>query len=47
MFGDKEHASLGGAISSPRHLDRRRQAANARVSQLDVIHVTFAFCTRV
>ena len=36
MFGDKEHASLGGAISSPRHLDRRRQAANARVSQFDI-----------
>jgi len=47
MFGDEEHASLGGAISSSRHLDRRCQAANARVSQLDVIHVTFAFCTRV
>ena len=36
MFGDAEHASLDGAISSPRHLDRRRQAANARVSQFDI-----------
>ena len=36
MFGDADHASLGVAISSPRHLDRRRQAANARVSQFDI-----------
>jgi len=36
MFGNEEHTSLGGAISSPRHLDRRRQAANARVSQFDI-----------
>ena len=36
MFGDEDNAIMGGSISSPRHIDRRRQAANARVSQFDI-----------
>jgi hypothetical protein len=36
MFGDEDNASLGGSISSPRHIDRCRQAANAWVRQFDI-----------
>ena len=36
MFDDEDNATLGGSISSPRHIDRRRQAANARVSHFDI-----------
>ena len=36
MFGDEDNALMGGSISSPRHIDRCRQAANARVSQFDI-----------
>jgi hypothetical protein len=36
MFGGEERTSLGGAISSPRHIDHCRHAATARVSQFDI-----------
>ena len=36
MPGDETTPFVGGAISSPRNLDRRRQAATARVSQFDI-----------
>ena len=36
MPGDETTTFVGGAISSPRNLDRRRQAATARVSQFDI-----------
>ena len=36
LFGDNEDALLGGSISSPRQVDRRRQAANAKVSPFDI-----------
>jgi hypothetical protein len=36
MFGDEDHASLDGAISSPCHVDCQRHAATARVSQFDI-----------
>jgi hypothetical protein len=36
MFGNEDAAHLGGSISSPRNIDRRCQAATARVSQFDI-----------
>jgi hypothetical protein len=36
MPGHETTTFVGGAISSPRNLDRRRQAATARVSQFDI-----------
>jgi hypothetical protein len=42
MFGDEDTALLGGSISSPRNIDRRRQAATARVSQFDIAALTNA-----
>lgn len=36
LLSDNETTSLGGSITSPRHADRRRQAANARVSPFDI-----------
>ena len=36
LFGNNKDALLGGSISSPRNVDRRRQAANAKVSPFDI-----------
>jgi len=36
MFDDEDNATLGGSIFFPRHIDRHRQAANARVSHFDI-----------
>jgi len=36
MFGNEDNTLLGWSISSPRHIDRRRQAPNAPVSQFDI-----------
>ena len=36
MPGNEDTEFVGGAISSPRHIDRRRQAATARISHFDI-----------